>query len=262
MNNRKVTAIYSIHNNKIDSLRGFLSITKQMYDYQKINSSESDFLDWLKFKCFEIEVEITTTIDYYQHNPASIKTIEKAKDKCKDFSILLHKYKLELFNGGFNESEYLAYKKERKDAFDFELTNETKIPLDNYLEIKKEFEDFIKIENLQNDKAKNIIDENDLKFQVLLAFANGSIYKLQENGLSHPKKANELFNNNDKKNMIIGYIKNSYTNVSKDKDHYNKNKNLFNNTELIESVKKYCNKKGIEINSTFLKECIKNNPNE
>lgn len=95
-----------------------------------------------------------------------------------------------------------------------------------------------------------------------MAFANGSIYKLQENGLSHPKKANELFNNNDKKNMIIGYIKNSYTNVSKDKDHYNKNKNLFNNTELIESVKKYCNKKGIEINSTFLKECIKNNPNE
>ncbi|WP_371271698.1 hypothetical protein [Flavobacterium sp.] len=119
-----------------------------MYYSQKNDLSNNDFLEWLKLSCFQIEEEIENTIDYYQlkENEVSLKTIEKAKDKCKDLSMLLNKYKLELFNGGFNESDYLAYKKELKDAFDFDLTKEKKELVENHLEIKKEFLDIIKIE--------------------------------------------------------------------------------------------------------------------
>lgn len=155
MDSKKTTSIYAITNNKIDSLRQFLNISKQMYHCQKNDLNNSDFIEWLKRSCFEIDEKIVDTIEYYQYNVASIKTIEKAKDKCKDLSILLNKYKLELINSGFSESDYLAYKKELKDAFDFELSKETKELLVNYLEIKKEFEDFIKIETSTQTLKQN-----------------------------------------------------------------------------------------------------------
>ena len=69
-----------------------------------------------------------------------------------NLSILLNKYKTELTKLGINPNEQLNFKKELNDAFDFELIGSTeekpKEPLPNYLDIKKEFEDFIKNDNL------------------------------------------------------------------------------------------------------------------
>lgn len=157
MDSKKTTSIYAITNNKIDSLRAFINLSKEMYHSQKNDLNNNDFLEWLKLSCFQIDEKIVDTIEYYQYNVASIKTIEKAKDKCKDLSILLNKYKLELFNDGFSESDYLAYKKVLKDAFDFDfdLSKETKEPLVNYLEVKKEFEDFVKIETSTQTLKQN-----------------------------------------------------------------------------------------------------------
>ena len=109
----------------------------------------------------------------------------------------------------------------------------------------------------ENKKSKTYIDENGIKFKVLLNFANGEIYALHNKGFSHPKKAEELFKNHPQTKSIIAYIKNTYTNFSKDKDIHNKNKNLFNNIELIAFVKNHCNEKGIDINPNFLKDCDK-----
>ena len=250
-----------MHNRKkIVDLRNFKTETLFNYEYEKINLSSSDFTSYLKSTCYLIDEQLTSTIDYYQHNKVGEIEFKKAKEKYKDLSILLNKYKLELFSLGITNNEYLVLQKEVHDAFDFELTGgyeeKPKELLTNYLEIKKEFEDFIKIEVPENDKSKNVIDENDLKFQVCLNFANGKIYELHSKGLSHPKKAAELFKNHDKTNSIIGYIKNTYSNISKEKNKGNQSKNLFNNIELITFVKNHCIEKGIDINSTFLKNTI------
>ena len=270
MKNKKILGVYSIiHNDKIQSLRSFLNNTKQMYDYQKINLSNSDFVSYLKSTCYDIEVEINSTNAYYESNKAISTEIREALEKCEDLSILFLKYISELNELGIDKNEFLSFRKERKDAFDFDLEpKKKKEPVDNHLEIAKEFKeilDSIKIEVPENNdksKSKKLNDEDDLKFQVCLNFANGKIYELHSKGFSHPKKAEELFKNHDKTNSIIGFIKNTYNNISKDKDNYNKSKNLFNNIELITFVKKHCIEKGIEINSTFLKECNKNNPKE
>lgn len=242
---------------KIVDLRNFITQTLYDYEYEKINSSDNEFADRLKLICYFIDEKIKTTIEYYQYNKASITEIEKAKDKCKDLSILLNKYKTELTKLGINPNEQLSFKKEVNDAF--ELTGgyeeKPKELLPNYLEIKKEFEDFIKIEapeSKDKSKSKTIIDENDLKFQVCLHFASGKIYELHSKGFSHPKKAEELFKNHDKTNSIIAFIKNTYSNISKEKNKSNQSKNLFNNIELIAFVKNHCIEKGIDINSTFL----------
>lgn len=152
MENKKTLGVYPIiHNNRIQSLRSFLNTTRQMYDYQKINLSNSDFTNYLKITCYHINEKIFSTIQYYQYNRASIINIEKAKEKCKDLSILLNKYKTELIKLDINPDEYLSFKKEIDDAFDFELTENLEGLLPNYLEIQKEFLDYINIRSSTNE---------------------------------------------------------------------------------------------------------------
>jgi hypothetical protein len=158
MDTKRTTSIYAITNNKIDSLRAFLNNSKVLYHSNKNDLNNNDFLEWLKLTCYLIEEKIENTIDYYQHNNASLKTINKAKDKCNDLSILLNKFKLELLSFGFGANDYSIYIKERKDAFDFDLDKEKKVLLENHLEIKKEFLDIIKIEAPQQKINSTILN--------------------------------------------------------------------------------------------------------
>ena len=151
MENKKLIAIYSLtHNDKIQSLRSFLNDTNLMYDYQKTNLNSDEFKSYLKSTCVIIEEKLTSTIDYYQHTKSGELEFKKAKEKYKDLFILLRNYKLELISLGNTESEYLAFKKDIETAFDFDIDTKKKSePLPNYLEIKKEFEEFIKIGNFE-----------------------------------------------------------------------------------------------------------------
>lgn len=156
MENKKILGVYSIiHNDKIQSLRSFLNNTKQMYDYQKINLSNSDFISYLKSTCYDIEVEINSTNAYYESNKAISTEIREALEKCEDLSILFLKYISELNELGIDKNEYLSFRKEIKDAFDFDLEpKKKKEPVENHLEIAREFKEIlgsIKIETSTNE---------------------------------------------------------------------------------------------------------------
>lgn len=142
-------------NKKIKDLRAFLSETLQRYDYEKLNLNDNEFADSLKITCYFIEEKIISTIEYYQYNQAPITEIENAKGKCKDLTDLLNKYKNELIELGIYPNEYLSFKKDLNDAFDFELSINTKELLPNYLEIENQFLDVIKIKAPEADIGKN-----------------------------------------------------------------------------------------------------------
>lgn len=145
MENKKILGVYSIiHNDKTQSLRSFLNNTKQMYDYQKINLSNSDFISYLKSTCYDIEVEINSTNAYYESNKAISTEIREALEKCEDLSILFLKYISELNELGIDKNEYLSFRKEIKDAFDFDLVpKKKKEPVENHLEIAREFKEIL-----------------------------------------------------------------------------------------------------------------------
>lgn len=145
MENKKILGVYSIiHNDKIQSLRSFLNNTKQMYDYQKINLCNSDFISYLKSTCYDIEVEINSTNAYYESNKAISTEIREALEKCEDLSILFLKYISELNELGIDKNEYLSFRKEIKDAFDFDLEpKKKKEPVENHLEIAREFKEIL-----------------------------------------------------------------------------------------------------------------------
>jgi hypothetical protein len=173
MKNKKLIAIYSLtHNDKIQSLRSFLNDTNLMYDYQKTNLNSDEFKSYLKSTCVIIEEKLTSTIDYYQHTKSGELEFKKAKEKYKDLFILLKNYKLELISLGITESEYLAFKKDTETAFDFDIDTKKKSePLPNYLEIKKEFEEFIKIDKVQEKEKylfKGQSEESNRLFNYLV----------------------------------------------------------------------------------------------
>lgn len=246
MNTKRTTSIYAVTNNKIDSLRAFLSISKEMYHSNKIDLTNSDFLEWLKFSCYEIEQEMIETITYYQHNKASLKTIETAKDKCKDLSILLNKYKLELLSFGFGANEYTIYKKELKDAFDFELTKNTKELLPNYLDIRKEFSEFINIETLtrtiKHQSSKDI--QKEAWFEIGLLFAKGEIQKQYELTPSYPKTASKL---GFSKEIHTALIKATMANYQS----HNKQKNIYSSKKYMTEIFNYCIDNNIEMCNEF-----------
>ncbi len=188
---------------KIVDLRNFITTTLTDYEYEKINSSDNEFVDRLKMICYFIDEKIISTIEYYQYNKAPITEIEKAKDKCKDLSILLNKYKTELTKLGINPNEQLSFKKEVNDAFDFELTENTKELLPNYLEIKKEFEDFIKIETSTKEKPQQINNLFETYFINETAFNNFEKYIKDEYILDEFSDFSYLFQRMKKENLII-----------------------------------------------------------
>lgn len=141
MENKKTLGVYPvIHNNKIQSLRSFLNTTQQMYEYQKTNLNNNDFVSYLKNACYDIEVQINSTNDYYQSNTTTTTEIREALEKCENLSILFLKYIAELNELGIDKNEYLSFRKESKGAFDFDLDPKKKKPIDNYLEITKQFD--------------------------------------------------------------------------------------------------------------------------
>lgn len=249
MESKKTTSIYAITDNKIDSLRAFINLSKEMYHSKKNDLNNNDFLEWLKRSCFQIEEEIENTIDYYQlkENEASFKTIEKAKDKCKDLSILLNKYKLELLSFGFGANEYSIYKKELKDAFDFELSNEKKDLIDNHLEIKREF-----LSSINNFDFKETIKQKSIKdktkenwFIVGVKFATGEIQEMLIQ--NQPPKVAEILGNKDGFRpyitSTIGIIKKDIK--SKDKNIYTRKK------EDINLILNYCKENNLIVCQDF-----------
>lgn len=245
MENKKTLGVYPIiHNNRIQSLRSFLNTTRQMYDYQKINLSNSDFTNYLKITCYHINEKIFSTIQYYQYNRASIINIEKAKEKCKDLSILLNKYKTELIKLDINPDEYLSFKKEIDDAFDFELTENLEGLLPNYLEIEKEFLDYLNNEKLQESKIENKTRKTEDKnwFIIGVKFATGEIQNLlKENNATQVAKA-------------LGNEKGfrPYISSSMGTEKVKTDKNIFNRKkEDIESILKYCLNHNFEVCQDF-----------
>ena len=236
MDTKRTTSIYAITNNKIDSLRAFLSISKEMYHSNKNDLNNNDFLEWLKLYCYQIEEEIENTIDYYQHNNASLKIINKAKDKCKDLSILLNKFKLELLSFGFGANEYSIYIKERKDAFDFD--KEKKDLIENHLEIKKEFKDCINIEKSKEYK-KN--DEDKLWFKVGIKFATGEIQSLLKT--NNPSQVAKQLDNENFRPYITSTI--GTEKVKTDKNIYNRKR------ADIEAILNYCLHYNLEVCKDF-----------
>lgn len=168
MENKKILGVYPIiQNDKIQSLRSFLNNTKQIYDYQKIDLSSSDFASHLKITCYHIEKEINSTNAFYESNKAITTEIREALEKCEDLSILFLKYIAELNDLGVDKNEYLSFRKELRDAFDFDLgKKEKKEPVENHLEIAKEFKkilESIKIETSIKELPQQINNSETLK---------------------------------------------------------------------------------------------------
>lgn len=258
MENKKILGVYPIiHNDKIQSLRTFLNITKQMYGDQKIDLSSSEFISYLKNTCYDIEVKINSTDTYYQSNKAITPEIREALEKCEDLSILFLKYIADLNQLGIDKNEYLNFRKERNDAFDFRLgPKENKEPVENHLEIAKEFEkilDSIKIETSTETKkstGKNIM------FLLGVRLATGDLdnyYTVNDNketqtknGFSIPKIADEL--GHPEWNKFILATLNFY------KKGQNTGKNIWINKNTMEQVYKHCKDKKIKMTDFFIEK--------
>lgn len=242
-----------MYNRKIKDLRAFLTETLYNYEYEKINLSENEFANRLKMTCYFINEKIISTIEYYQYNAAPITEIEKAKDKCKDLSILLDKYKTDLTKLGINPNEQLSFKKEVNDAFDFELTENTKELLPNYLEIKKEFLDCIHIET--STETTKPIDKN-IMFQLGIRLAIGDLddyYTVNKNketsikhGYSAPKISKEL--GNPEWNKFILATLNYY------QKGQSKTKNIWINRKTMRQVYKDCKDEKIKMTDFFIEK--------
>ena len=249
MNTKKIIGTFAPHRDKIQDLRNFLSIAKEEYEYEKINLSDNDFENRLKRMCYFIEEKIYSTIEYYQYNEASITEIENAKGKCKDLTILLNNYKIELTKYGINQNEYLTFKKEIDDAFDFDLTKKTKKLLANYLEIKKEFEEILESINIEasikTTKYKSNKDKEERPwFEIGLLFAKGEIQKQYKLTPSYPKTANKLkFTRPIHTLLIKATIANYQSN--------NKQKNIYSSKKYMTEIYNYCIENNIEICKEF-----------
>lgn len=216
MENKKLIAIGSLtHNDKIQSLRSFLNDTDLMYNYQKTNLNSDEFKSHLKSTCVIIEEKLTSTIDYYQHIKSGEIEFKKAKEKYKDLFILLRNYKLELTSLGITESDYLAFKKDIETAFDFDIDTKKKSePLPNYLEIKKEFEEFIKIGNVEI-KEKQIFTGQREEANKLF---NYLVQKYRKNDNTRVKFINILHYMKNSKDLEIHKLKvkqDEYTRIIK-----------------------------------------------
>lgn len=239
-----------MYNQKIKDLRAFLTGTLHKYEYEKINLSDNEFAERLKMTCYFIDEKITSTIEYYQYNKASITEIEKAKDKCKDLSILLNKYKTELTKLGINTNKQLSFKKEVNDAFDFELTENTKELLPNYLEIEKEFSDCIHIEtSTETIKQKSNKDKTKENWFIIgVKFATGEMQlMLKEN---NPPEVAEILGN---KKGFRPYIT-STLGTKKESLKY-KDKNIYTRKKAdIELILDYCKKNNLIVCQEFKDE--------
>lgn len=144
-NKRQFKPLAIIHNDTIKSLRSYIELSNLYYEINKklLDNKEhkEQWISYLQDECRELKAKINNTIEHYQYNKSAITEIEKAKEKCKDCNLLLNKYKLELINLGAE-----IQNKEIENAFDFDLSNDNQIKkklLPNYLEIQKEFLDFM-----------------------------------------------------------------------------------------------------------------------
>jgi hypothetical protein len=191
MENKKILGVYSIiHNDKIQSLRSFLNNTKQMYDYQKINLSNSNFISYLKRTCYDIEVEINSTNAYYESNKTISTEIGEALEKCKDLSVLFLKYITELNELGIDKNEYLSFRKEIKDAFDFDLEpKKKKEPVENHLEIAREFKKILGSIKIETSIKEQPQQTNDSETPKDFVFKN-NFDKVKENTIIEYFKTN------------------------------------------------------------------------
>jgi hypothetical protein len=159
MEDKILISTYAIHSNdpyKIKDLRSFLVDKKESLQHHITNLTGDKLISLLKMDCYFIEEKINTTIAYFQYVELDCVTKEKVMDKLKDLNILLIQHKEELLKLDFNENDYLSFKKEKKDAFDFELQSDIVEPkrklLSNHKEIENEIKEFIKIDKSENNK--------------------------------------------------------------------------------------------------------------
>lgn len=248
-------AVGIFNSEKWKELREYYNYYNSRFENIDYLKPENEIIEYLQILYFQIDNIIKRTIDYLQTNENLLYT---EKDKIFIYSKDLNNLKNNCNNklSSLNSNNSIDIDKVYFDYSDLQSTQKKTVSKYAY-QIAKEFLDFIKIEVSESQEtntkntSKKTIDENDIKFQVCLNFANGKIYELHKNGVSHRKKTNLIFENHEKEKMIYQYIKCTYSNNSK--DIANKSKNLFNNYLLLEYVKKYCIKNNITINDEFLK---------
>ncbi len=147
-------------------------------------------------------------------------------------------------------NEFLNKEGHTFNKYQIEKLRASRTLITEYLENKLQNLNSKKIESDPKEKLNiNDTEIEKLKFDILLNFANGKIYELHKEGISHPKKAKAIFMDDVNIKKSIQYIKCTYTNNKK--DFYNSNKNLYNNSLLIDKVMKYCNKNNVEICNDF-----------
>ncbi|MBP9793926.1 MAG: hypothetical protein KBC56_08010 [Flavobacterium sp.] len=183
----------------------------------------------------------------------------------EQINTLLHKFESKMIEIGIDNRD----KKSVKEVYSIymELAKQTdptknKKYLPHAYEIEKEFKEFIKIETPEPKQPEANESVNKKKFEVLLNFANGEYYKLQQNGYSNNKIAETIFSLTDQKEIknYAQYFK--CTNTNKPEDKQNKSKNLFQNIELLNKVIKHCKENKITIHNQFQKEYSKINQNK
>lgn len=149
---------YFIIVKRIAYLRQYIDELKHEFIFEKQSEDLEKFITFLQMKCSFIETQIEREIEFLKIYYNDFTEIDKGIHKrlCKQLNIILNDFENELINLGTGRNSLWA----QENGFDFEITlsqNLKKTLIENHLQVVKEFKDFIKVDEIENNKSNSTI---------------------------------------------------------------------------------------------------------
>ncbi len=186
-----------IINRKLDLLRGYISEKRNTYFINKAQQNPLVSFEFhLQMECASIDRIIKNAKEFEKCN--YLPEIEKGKHRllCKVLNQMLFDYENELISLGTKKDIYFEF--EAGFDFDDNLNNKPiKQLLPNYLKIEKEFEEFIKIDKVQ-EKEKYLFEGQSEESNRLF---NYLVKKYRPNDKTRVKFINILYYMKNSKDM-------------------------------------------------------------
>lgn len=156
---------YRMLPDRLNQLIADVTDLENLYKSKK-DSATVEYISFLQFECPEIETKLNKVLTYLKTTHLKDEAKQRFLRYSKRLNVLLFEFEDELKR--LNSSRNI----ELENAFDFELDNDYTIEsnklLPNYLEIEKEFKDFIKIEEIpigKNEYLNNSYRVNKVVIQ-------------------------------------------------------------------------------------------------
>jgi len=231
--------LYRIFSDKLSRVIAYVEDLTVLFKSKKESDTDT-YISFLQLQIPNIEEELQNILDYLKTTLLKERVKQRFFKYSKQLNKLLFEFENELIRLNATRNNEL------ENAFNFELDNNYTIAnnelLPNYLEIEKDFRNFIKVGESQLEEKKKGKSEQNW-FIIGVKFATGEIQNLLNEGMSATQIAKSLGNEEGYRPYITSSI--GSEKVKTDKNIFNRKK------KDLELILNYCEEKNLIICQDF-----------